>query len=223
MNRNEAERILLDSGWLSQVPAGFQREVLRRAVLARHEADSYLYRMGDAPGGIYGLVQGNLAINSAPAHVTPKLMQLGRPGAWTGEGSYLTRQPRLIELQAKTPTWVMHLPLDQMDAMTFHDPRVIRHFALILMHTVHVLVQMVSDLQIPDPARRIAATIERATLQYSRELPLTQTALGEMSCATRRQVGIALKDFSDRGWLDAMYGRIVIRDAAALRAFAQSE
>lgn len=166
----------------------FQREVLRRAVLARHEADSYLYRMGDAPGGIYGLVQGNLAINSAPAHVTPKLMQLGRPGAWTGEGSYLTRQPRLIELQAKTPTWVMHLPLDQMDAMTFHDPRVIRHFALILMHTLHVLVQMVSDLQILDPARRIAATIERATMQYSRELPLTQTALGEMSCATRRQV-----------------------------------
>lgn len=173
MTRGEAGKILLSSGWLAGQPSAFQQEVLRRAVLLNFAAGDYVYRIGDPAGGIYGLVSGNVAINSAPSHETPRLMQLGRPGAWTGEGSYLTRQPRLIELQAKVPTWMMHLPLDQMDKMTFQTPQVIRNFSLIMVHSIHVLVQMVNDLQLVDPARRIAATLDRATLQYSTELPIT--------------------------------------------------
>lgn len=155
--------------------------------------------MGDAPGGIYGLVSGNVGILSGPFSETPQLMQLGRPGAWTGEGSYITRQPRLIELQAKLPTIMMYLPLDQMDKMTFLNPQVIRNFSMIMIHTIGVLLRIVNDLQLVDPARRIAATLDRARMQYLIELPITQAVLGEMSCATRRQASIVLKEFSENG------------------------
>lgn len=125
MTRDDAEKILLSSGWLTAQPSHFQQEVLRRSVLLSFSAGNYMYRMGDPPGGIYALVSGNVAINSVPSDETPKLMQLGRPGAWTGEGSYITRQPRLIELRAKVPAWMMHLPLDKMDKMdkmAFQNP-----------------------------------------------------------------------------------------------------
>lgn len=223
ITREDAEKILLGSGWLAAQPAPFQQEVLRRSLLLHYAAGDYLYRMGDAAGGIYGLVSGNVAVTSGPAHETPRIIQLGRPGVWTGEGSYITRQPRLIELQAKVPSWMVHLPLDQMDKMTFQDPQIIRNFSAIMIHTVDVLLQMVNDLQLVNPARRIAATIDRASLQHSKTLPITQTELGEMACATRRQVSIALKDFGARRWTVTHYGSITVLDPEALRAFARAE
>lgn len=223
MLRKEAQKVLLGSGWLSRMPEDFQRAVLRRALPECYAEGRHVFRMGDAPGGIYGLVRGALAITSAPADAMPRLMHMARPGGWTGEASYLTRQPRLIEVQAKAPTVMIHLPLEQMDAMTFHDPRVSRYFAMILLQTAQVLAHVAHDLQILDPARRIAATIERTASPVSRELPITQTELGEMSCTTRRQVSIALKTFSTQGWVVAHYRKITILDAAALHAFARAD
>lgn len=223
IQREFMEKAVLVSGWLSLMPPAFQQDVLNRSHLIRHQAGEFVYRIGDAPGGIYGLVSGHAALNSAPANETPRLVQLGRPGAWTGEGSYITRQPRMIELQAKSECWMLHLPLAQMDQMTFQNPQVIRNFSMIMIHTVHVLMQIVNDLQIVDPARRIAATLDRATLQYSDVLPITQTELAEMASSTRRQVDNALRTFRSKGWIVTRYGKIVIHDRKSLRLFSQSD
>ncbi|MFX8844675.1 hypothetical protein ABTM93_19635, partial [Acinetobacter baumannii] len=76
---------------------------------------------------------------------------MGVPGAWTGEDSYLIRQPRRLELRAMVETWSMHLPLDQMDQMASADPMVAHNFGQIIMSSVDALIRVIHDLQKVDP------------------------------------------------------------------------
>lgn len=55
-----------------------------------------VYHFGDDLGGIYGLVSG-VAVNAAPQIDAPQLIHMGVPGSWTGEDSYLIRQPRRLD------------------------------------------------------------------------------------------------------------------------------
>ncbi|MBK0021651.1 Crp/Fnr family transcriptional regulator [Ochrobactrum sp. S46] len=219
INRREAELTMNNNGWLSTQPVDFREEVLRRSLLIQFDAEEYIYRMGDSLGGIYGLVKGNLTINTAPPGHLPRLIQTGIPGSWTGEGCFLTRQPRRLDLQARLPTWMFHLPLEQMDQMAYSNPKVIAQFSHILMATTEVLVRIVSDLQVQDSVKRIASVLQRITGDYSNLVVLTQSELGEMSCATRRQVNIALRKLSFMGILKVNYGRINIIDREKLVLF----
>ncbi|MFD1199811.1 hypothetical protein ACFQ3K_16035 [Brucella gallinifaecis] len=64
MDRKEADLIMRSNGWLSSQNPEFQNEVLKRSLLVSFEPGEYVYRMGDSLGGIYGLVRGNLTINT---------------------------------------------------------------------------------------------------------------------------------------------------------------
>lgn len=223
IKRAKAEAILARSGWLSLQSHAFQEEVLRRSILLHFPAGEVIYRFGDEPGGIFGLVEGTLTVNTAPPNRTPQLIHIGAPGAWTGEGCFLTRQPRRLELRALVETWMIHLPLDQMDQMAAADPAVTRAFSHILMASVEVLIRIVHDLQIPDPARRIASVLKRATWIGERPIPLTQGEVGLMANASRKQVNVALARFARLGWVKTDYRSISILDVGELGRFASGE
>lgn len=223
IKRAKAEAILLENGWLSFQPPAFQEEVLRRSILVHFPAGEIIYRFGDDLGGIFGLVEGTLTVNTAPPDHTPQLINIGAPGAWTGEGCFLTRQPRRLELRALVETWMMHVPLDQMDQMAAGDPLVVRNFSQILMASVDALIRIVHDLQIPDAARRIASVLQRATSIGERPIPLSQSEIGVMANASRKQVNAALARFAQTGWVKADYRSITILDAKAIRRFAAGD
>lgn len=223
IKRANAEAILRGSGWLSLQPAAFQEEVLRRSILLHFPAGEVIYRFGDDLGGIFGLAEGTLTINTAPPDRTPQLIHIGALGAWTGEGCFLTRQPRRLELRALVETWMMHLPLDQMDQMAAADPTVTRNFSHILMASVDVLIRVVHDLQIPDTAQRIASVLRRATWIGDRPIPLTQGEIGTMANASRKQVNAALARFVQLGWVKTDYRSITILEVDKLGRFASGE
>lgn len=121
--------------------------MLARCALVRFQAGDVVYRMGDEPGGIYGLISGNLTLNTAPADRIPRLIQTAQVGLWAGEDCFLGRQPRRVQLQVRVPTVMMHLPLAEMDRLAAANPEAVRYFAQILMSTVDSLVRITSDLQ----------------------------------------------------------------------------
>lgn len=223
INRAAAEHILCEQGWLSQQPEAFRNEVLRRSILLKFAPGEVVFRLGDPIGGIYGLVAGTVAANIAPSMSAPRLIHLGAPGHWTGEGCFLTRQPRLGELRALVDTWMMHLPLDAMDYIAVRDPNAVRYFAQILIVTFNTLVRVIHDLQKPEAARRIASVLHRGTWIGDQPIPLSQSELGIMANASRKQVNAALQRFSDEGWVTNTYRSIVIMNAEALRRFAEGD
>jgi CRP-like cAMP-binding protein len=223
VTRAKAESILSRAGWLLLQPAAFRAEVLRRSILLHFAPGEVVYRFGDPLGGIYGLVAGTITVNTAPPTETPRPIHLGVPGAWTGEGCFLTRQPRRLELRALVDTWMMHLPLDALDKMAARDPAVVQRVIQILMMSIEVLIRVVHDLQKPDTSRRIAAVLQRATEIGEAPIPLSQTELGAMANASRKQVNAALQRFAISGWVTNTYRSITVIDAEGLRRFAAGD
>ena len=91
---DSAHRIVLKRGWLSRMPASFQRSVVNSCHLRTFENGEYLYRVGDPPGGMFGLVGGGLAIEIAPSERGPYIGGFATPGTWYGEVSAIANQPR---------------------------------------------------------------------------------------------------------------------------------
>lgn len=164
-----------------------------------------------------------MSIAVAPADATPRLMMLGIPGYWTGEGCFVTRLPRLGDLRTVTPTTMLHLPLAEMDDMARDDPQAIRYFSFILMMSVEVLLHVVHDLRKSDAARRIASVLYRTGLAIPETVSINQTELGVMANASRKQVNAALARFAEAGWVSRGYRSVVVHDPDALRLFGDEE
>ncbi|MDH7799840.1 MULTISPECIES: Crp/Fnr family transcriptional regulator [unclassified Beijerinckia] len=220
ISREAAEEILRQNGWLSHQPEAFQTDVLQRSVLLSYAPGDLIYGFGEELGGIYGLVSGAATINTAPPNHEPQLINVGAPGAWAGEGCFLARQPRRVELRALVDTWLMYLPLAQMDDMASTNPMVAHNFGQIIMSNVDALIRVIHDLQRVDPDRRIASVLHRARWIGELPLPLNQTRIGTMARASRRQVNAALKRFAENGWLKTSYRSVTILRPEKLRLFA---
>ena len=223
ISRASAEQLMSERGWLPLVPEAFRAEVLRRSALLHFAPGQPVFHLGDPPGGIYGLVAGTVSVSLAPAGSTPRLILLGVPGHWTGEACFLTRKPRRGELRAVVETTMLHLPLDAMDQMAACDPEVVHHIALILMMSVEFLFRVIHDLQKPEADRRIASVLQRTTWIGEVPIPLTQSDVGIMANASRKQVNAALRRFSEAGWVRNNYRSITITDPGALRRFAEGD
>lgn len=223
MTREKADLIMRKGVWLSHVSEAFRNDVLRRALLLKFAPGETVFRYGDPVGGIYGLVTGTLVINTAPPDATPRLIHLGVPGAWTGEGCFMTGQPRRGEMRAFTEIWMMHLPLDTMEQMAARDPNAIRAFGIISILGFDVLIRIIHDLQKREASRRIASVLQRMTWIGDTPIPLSQADLGIMTNTSRQQVNAALQRFVQAGWVQHTYRSITVTNSQALRKYSEED
>jgi CRP-like cAMP-binding protein len=219
---SRARDILASIGWLSRQPEEFREDVFRRAVPARFAAGDAVYRLGDPMGGIYGVVSGALVASVAPASAVPRILHVLTPGGWTGEGSFLSREPRRIELRAALETTAVYLPLDCMDQMAGRDPLATRRFTQIMLISLDIVLRAFYDMQEPDERRRIARALRRIATVEDTPIPLAQSALGMLANASRKTVNAALRDFAAAGWVKTGYRSVTITDLERLAAFAES-
>lgn len=221
ISSSKARDVLSSTGWLARQSQAFRADVFQRASLVQYAAGEVVYLMGDPLGGIYGVVSGAVVVMLAPPKATPQPMHVITAGGWIGEGPFLSREPRRAGLRAATDTQALYLPLDAMDQMASQDPTVIRRFTQILLINVDVLVRAFYDLQDPDEYRRIARSLRRVVASEGVPIPLTQTALGIMSNASRKTVNAALQRFEKAGWVKTGYRAITITDLEGLREYAE--
>jgi CRP/FNR family cyclic AMP-dependent transcriptional regulator len=219
---SRARDILSSVGWLARQPEAFQEEVFRRSMPVRYAAGEVIYRQGDPLGGIYGCVSGAVIAKGAPPRALPQILHILTPGGWTGEGSFLSREPRRIELQAALDTQAVYLPLEAMDAMARRDPQAIRNFVQIMIMNLDIVLRASYDLQDPDEHRRIARALRRIMPLENTPIPLAQAALGILSNASRKTVNAALQRFEKSGWVKRGYRSITITHMKRLTRYAET-
>jgi CRP/FNR family cyclic AMP-dependent transcriptional regulator len=219
---SRARDVLSSIGWLSHQPGAFQEEVFRRSVAVRYAAGDTIYRLGDPLGGIYGIVSGAVIASVAPARAVPHMVHMVAPGGWIGEGPFLSRQPRRLELRAALDTLAVYLPLEVMDHMSARDPQALRNFVQIMMINLDIVLLAFHDLQDPDEHRRIARALRRIVANESTPIPLAQAALGILANASRKTVNAALQRFEKSGWVKRGYRSIMITNMKRLSQFAES-
>lgn len=220
MGRSDTS-ILSVRGWLSRQPKPFQDAVYGSGQIRRFGRGASIYLQGDAPGGIYGVIRGAVAVTIAPGPTGPHLGHLASPGEWFGEGSFLTGEARRIGLEAATDATLLHLPLEAMERMAASDPSSVRRFAQIAMLNIDLTLRVIDDLLIPQADRRVAAVLARLVGERDHgAVHLSQAELGLVANASRKVVNGALGRFAGRGWVIRGYSAIEIVDAKGLRTFA---
>jgi CRP/FNR family cyclic AMP-dependent transcriptional regulator len=227
IDRAEADRVALSKGWLAMQPAGFQAALLARAELVAFRKGEDVFRTGDGPGGIYGVVAGSFGTYPTTADIGPVLSHILHPGLWCGDGPALGRATRLLTVRAMEASAALHLPIEAARAMMASDPEAARSIGLIGLNGMRVAILNVLHLMIRRVDRRIGATLLRVTgamdgegLEATGDIRLTQSEIARMANASRNGVNRSLAQFEAAGWVRLGYNRIAILDPQALAAFA---
>lgn len=96
----------------------------------------------------------------------------------------------------------------------------IRRFAHISIINLDLALNVVNDLMIGQPGRRIAAVLLRsAGMKAEPVVRVSQADLGRMANASRKLVSKALRQFGNSGWVETSYNAIKITNAEGLRSF----
>lgn len=221
-----AKMIATDNGWLSFTPPSFQQAVLQRCLLKSYKAGETIYRVGDPPGGMYGLVSGGLGVSIAPGERGPYFGHLARPGTWFGEAAAMTRQPRRVGLTATRQAALLHLPLAKIDEIVAGDPAAWRLFALVTLGHLDTAMGACDDLMMRDHVKRCVAVLLRlagcrhvsATPSAPTEIDLTQDDVATLANVARMTAGAVLRNLEQSGHIEQAYRRIRILAPDALRA-----
>jgi CRP-like cAMP-binding protein len=230
MPLTEVAAIFAGRGWLSVQPTAFRDAVIAAAVRREVVPGDALFTAGDAPGGIYGVISGGIAIHAQVGRLLPRLGNIARAGGWFGTASMFTALPRYISASVREPSRLLHLPLAQIEAMLVGNPGLARNFAGLAEFNAWGSIAVACELGIASGARRIAAMVMRATGAHFNLVPqhpdgfaLTQAEIGEMANVSRLHCNRILAQFCDRGWIRMGYGRLLVTNPQALGDFAWNE
>jgi CRP-like cAMP-binding protein len=228
MDRADAERRILQRGWLAEQMEDTRAAVLRSARLMKLAAGESIFHAGDEKGGICGVVTGGVGIYLPTGNGDFRLAHVGRCGVWFGYGPLIRGRRRSLSFSPTEPSLLMHVPLPALEEIAGKSLAQQRAIMSVAEYGMDTAIIIIENLLTRNHARRIAGTLLRvmpAPAEVDRggslEISLSQTQIGEMASVGRQVVNRELQRMEARGWLTVSYNRITIIDHGALAAFVQ--
>ena len=218
-----------ENGWLAATKDAFRRAVLSRCLVRHFAQGETIYRAGDEPGGLFGLVEGGVDIIVAPNDRTPFLGIIARPGFWIGEGSVITRRPRAVGVVASRDSRFAYLPLCQWDAIVGSDPDAWRWLACLALSNELFALAVVDALRTRKSADRLAAILAvlasnfgapmqgQAPDGHALTIDVSQDDLANMANLSRSSVGRILDALEAKAIIGRSYRLLTILDFEGLR------
>ena len=230
IERAALEAVFRRRGWLALQPADFRDRILACARQRQVRVSETIYRDGDPPGGMYGIVSGGIGVRIGSPRSSPRLGHILRPGDWFGATPILTGGGRSLGFEAVEPSILLTVPLASLKAIGQADSDAIRRIGGQATQAMTLAASVAADLLIPQSAQRVAAVLLRVTAAEKGILPehpdgflLSQQLLAEMSNSSRNHVNQILGEFRAAGWVATRYNRIALTNVPKLLAFAYAE
>ena len=175
---------LLNDRWFGGLPAGLQDSLLSAAQQRRVTPGKLLFARGDAPCGLYVLVEGMLRFGAADEQLPARQ---GSPIAlpyWFGEVSLFDGLPRTRDVYSTEQSILLHIPQATLLELLERHPGYWRPFAELLGQKL--------DLPLLRPEQLAQLHIRT---QVARRLLLLAEGYGDLNGAQRL---ISLADFSSQ-------------------------
>lgn len=226
---NEPRNFMANTGWLSMISVEFRDSILERCTICDLKRGDVIYRAGDPPGGLWGLVSGSIVVTVSTPETGPALAHM-TPGFWFGEGTVIRPTTRKVGAYATKPSTLLHIHRNRLMELLDGEPASWRWIALLSDMSVALAMAVVCDLQIRNPMSRTAATLLRMTDHFggafpaaiSNEISIRQEMLADAANQSRVIVSQHLNEFARLGAIDIGYRKITILDRKRLSQIATS-
>ncbi|CAK9887736.1 MULTISPECIES: Crp/Fnr family transcriptional regulator [Pseudomonas] len=217
---------LLQGHWFQALPPNFQDSLLGLARQRELAAGQYLFQRGDAPCGLYAVLDGAMRVGAVATDGKEALLTLIEAPHWFGEISLLDGQPRTHDAQAEAPTRLLWIPQAPLLKLLEQQPRHWRDVAVLMSHKLRVVFVALEQQSLLAAAPRLAHRLLQIAAGYGellgsrRVLQLSQEQLALMLSLSRQTTNQILKSLEQEGALRLGYGEIEILDPARLQALA---
>lgn len=215
---------LLESDtWFCGLATDRRRRILDHVRGRTVSRGAHVYRLGDAPDGLYALLDGEVRMVSYSSSGLEMVAMVVRPGLWFGELSVIDGQPRPHDAIATTAARIARLQMGAVTALTDADPGLWRDIALLgcahqrwaMRHSERVRTQTAI-------VRLAGFLLGKAAQASDGVVRMPQQALAEIIGVSRQRTNMLLREMAQLGLAQPAYGGVVVRDIARLRAFLQS-
>ncbi|MGV3619800.1 MAG: Crp/Fnr family transcriptional regulator [Archangium sp.] len=219
--------LLLSGRWFHGLPTAFQERLVFQATLREVKAETYLFSRGDAPDGLYALVDGAVRITGQGAVGKEAVLALVEPPQWFGEISVFDGLPRTHDAIAAIDSKVLNVPSSALTSMLNEHPDWWRDLALLATAKLRMAFIALEDLAVMPLSLRVARQLVLMAEGYGewtdhskRVLKVRQELLAGMVSASRQTINQVLKDLEARGFIKLAYGEIEILSLDGLRQLA---
>ncbi|MHC6224239.1 Crp/Fnr family transcriptional regulator [Pseudomonas sp. X10] len=217
---------LLHGHWFRQLPATVQDSLLALARPRELAPGQCLFQRGDAPCGLYAVLQGAMRVGAVSSEGKEALLTLVEPPHWFGEISLFDGQPRTHDAFAEGATCLLWVPQVALLEWLGREPQHWRDLALLMSQKLRWVFVALEQQSLLAAAPRLAHRLlqiaegygERDTPQWC--LQLSQEQLALMLSLSRQTTNQILKNLQQEGVVRLGYGEVEILDVERLRAMA---
>ncbi len=224
MNERTDYRSQLQAGrWFQGLPEALQTHLLALAQPRQLPPGQRLFARGDAPCGLYCVVEGAIRISAVSENGKEALLILVEAPHWFGEIALFDGQARTHDAYAEGHTQLLQVPQAALLELLRREPHYWRDVALLMSHKLRLAFIALEEMALLPAAQRLARRLLMLAEGYdnsrSRQvLHLPQEQLALMLSLSRQTTNQILKDLEAQGILQLSYGGIEILDLAGLRA-----
>lgn len=217
--------MLSRGAWFKALPPSLKSQIVGNSRVRRFEAGQVISAEDHRQTGLWGVLEGQVAITRRVASDGEFFLHLGGPGFWFGEAGLLNKKVALVTATARTAVRALFLPAKKFDQIVDSQPRYLRSFvelqaaryALMLRHVaqlgglpaenyLRVRLADISDMIHSDGSE--AATVE---------LALSQADVAHMIGTSRQTANKLLKKLENERLIKVSFRNINILDPGRLR------
>lgn len=213
--------------WLDQLDPDLRRRLISLLRFRDLRAGQAVFRTGDPPDGLYGLMRGQVRLVLHYPSGQTHLNHVAEQGDWFGEISTLDGRPRLNDAICARPTRLAHLPQAAAEQLMASEPGFVRAVARLAARHHRAAVAFAGRaITLPVSAQvayALLSLVRKARRQGAEPiLAVRQEDVASMVGASRQTVAAQLRRLSDQGVIALGYRAITVRDSEALEAAARS-
>lgn len=208
--------------WFSGLPPacrGWLAAAARRTTLGEGDC---AYRVGDPATGLFRVLTGGVRLLSYPAAGRPLVNLVVTAGRWFGTLATLDGGAQVHDAMAMGRTAMLHIPKEDIDAMTAVSPDLLRHLTLLACQQQRDCIDHVGLLLRRSPPARLAdLLLEMAAAPGSGRVCIRRDDLAGRIGLSRQGLGRLLVETERAGLIRSQHGRIDILDPEGLSALAR--
>jgi CRP-like cAMP-binding protein len=215
------DRALLDTDrWFGSLTPERRDALIAEARVRTVPAGGLIYGIGDAPNGLWAVIEGQVRLKGYPAAGAEFLALILRPGTWFGEVSTLDGGPRPHDAAAFGAARVLHVPMAAFQRAAARLPVLYHDVGRLVCQHQRIALDFIAEaLSLPVPARLAKLLLGRLD-DADGTFHVRQEEVAVMLGVSRQTANRHLRSLAQQGAIRLAYARIAVVDRAVLRALA---